>query len=97
RSTSAWGELLDSAPEGALADGFIVPVTCGPPSSVEASDASWYEQPETAMSDTIAAMGPAGIARARRHRRSAAVRLYKCRRHQCRPSHASTLGTPNDV
>jgi hypothetical protein len=71
--------------EDALAGGFIVPVTCGALSSLETSEASWYEQPETAKADTtsdrIAAIGWIGIIAARhsnRHRRSAAVPLYKC-------------------
>src|SRR6516165_139907 len=42
--------------EDALADGFIVPVTCGPLSSVETSEASWYEQPQSATSDRMAAI-----------------------------------------
>jgi len=93
---------LEGVSDDALADGFIVPVTCGALPSLETSEASWYEQPETAMNDRMAAMGFIAIGRARqshRHRRGAAVplSLYKCRRHHSRPSHTSTLGTPNDV
>jgi hypothetical protein len=78
--------------DDALADGFIVPVTCGALPSLETSEASWYEQPETAMNDRMAAMGFIAIGRARqshRHRRGAAVplSLYKCRRHHSTVPH----------
>ena len=87
---------MEGVSDDALADGFIVPVTCGALPSLETSEASWYEQPETAMNDRMAAMGFIAIGRARqshRHRRGAAVplSLYKCRRHHSRPSHTSTL------
>ena len=75
---------MDGVLDDASAGLFIVPVTCVALSSVETSEASWYEQPETAITDSMsAAMAANGLINAgragqsNRHRRNAKVPLYK--------------------